>query len=885
MKIKKRIFSLLLALAVMLGVFGGDVLQVSAASNMTVDCNAVLGAATHCANGSLYGFIENVPADVKSLVAPLHPYVFRNPARGGNGNQHPYGDAIAVAKKLSNIPGAVVSIDLADMLPYWPYKWPGMDGWLNQVRSFAKDKMASGCTNWYGYEIWNEPDGTFKNNGVSFEEMWKQTYRLLKSIDPNEKIIGPCDSWYNHSRMKSFLQYCKTNNCLPDIMSWHELSGVAGISGHIRQYRALEKELGIPELPISINEYCDPKHEYEGQPGSSARFIGKFERYRIESATISWWFTNAPGRLGSLLATNTQKGAGWYFYKWYGDMTGNMVKVTPPNDDSDLVDGAACVDANSKYISFIFGGPNDGTINTTFINLPSFISSKAKVTVEKIDWVSKDTVSYGPSTVSSKVYDVKNRQISVSVPNTNATSGYRIYITDANGEPAPSNPSDNQPTQQTAVIADGWYYIKNTGSGKYLTVTDNAGKANQNIEIRTGSGVDGQKWKVTNTADGYITITSALGDFMMDVSGAKNANNVNIALYHAYSGDAQKFKAVTLNQNGTVALLTKVSSESRAIDVYENGKTDGSNVIQWDYNGQTNQSFTFEPIKTQQNEPQPQPDPQPQQPVVNQGTIADGWYMIKGVDSGKYLSVDANTGRNTQNIVISGKTEADGQLWKVTNLSNGYFTLTSKLGDFGLDIANASADNGANVQIYASHTGDAQQFTVKNASQNGAYIIATKATDGVKVLDVEGRKKTDGTNVCQYTNNGQTNQMWIFEAVTVSNQPQQGNPEPVTPQPSNPQPEAGKLSASYVINNWGAGYQVSVKVENTSGSDVDTWTLVIPKSEVRIDASWNVTVTESGSDYVITPVSWNSHISNGSSVEFGFQGSGSIGTTISVTVK
>ena len=49
--------------------------------------------------------------------------------------------------------------------------------------------------------------------------------------------------------------------------------------------------------------------------GSSARFIGKFERYKVDSAMITWWFTNAPGRLGSLLATNTEKGAGWFLYK------------------------------------------------------------------------------------------------------------------------------------------------------------------------------------------------------------------------------------------------------------------------------------------------------------------------------------------------------------------------------------------------------------------------------------------------------------------------------------------------------------------------------------------------------------------------------------------
>ena len=162
MKRRKKIISAVLVFMLIIGSLVGNGITAHAADTMIVDCNAVIRGATHCANGSLYGLIENVPYDLNELVAPLHPYVFRNPARGGNGNQHPYGDAIKVARRLSSIPSARVSIDLADMLPYWPYRWPGMDGWLNQVRSFVNDKKASGCRNWYGYEIWNEPDGTFK---------------------------------------------------------------------------------------------------------------------------------------------------------------------------------------------------------------------------------------------------------------------------------------------------------------------------------------------------------------------------------------------------------------------------------------------------------------------------------------------------------------------------------------------------------------------------------------------------------------------------------------------------------------------------------------------------------------------------------------------------
>ena len=396
---------------------------VFAADAITVDCGSTLRGVTHCASGSLYGMTETKPADVAGLITPTHPYVMRNPARGSSGNQHPFGAAIPVAGRLSSVPGAKVSVDLADMLPGWPYTWPGMTSWLSQVNSFITDMKASGYSNYYGIEPWNEPDGTWNSSNGDFNStLWKQTYSAIRTNASGYKIVGPCYSYYNHNRMSTFLSYCKSNNCIPDIISWHELSGIGSVANNLKDYRALETSLGISALPISINEYCDADHNLEGQPGSLGEFIGKFERYKVDSACITWWFT-AYQRLGSLLATDTEKGAGWYFMNWYGSMTGNMVNVSVPNDASANIDGAACVDSGAKYISCVLGGSNSGTVNTTIKNIPSFIGSTASVRVEKVDWTSKDTVCRGTTTVSTSNYAVSNGQITVAMTGCNASSG------------------------------------------------------------------------------------------------------------------------------------------------------------------------------------------------------------------------------------------------------------------------------------------------------------------------------------------------------------------------------------------------------------------------------------------------------------------------------
>jgi hypothetical protein len=263
-----------------------------AAVALSVDCSAEFRDATHSASGSLYGVVDDIPADIAGLVKPLSPRMFTNPARSGSGFQQPKGAAIPVAERLKSAGvSAGVTIRLADLCPGWPYKFPGWDSWKTQVEKVIDDKLKS-SGNFYGYEIWNEWQGTWQgpdpNNrqdpgtvswqdrSASFYKLWADTYKLIREKDPTAKIIGPSDAWYEPNRIRHFLTYCTQNNCVPDIICWHELGGTAGITNSVSTYRKLETELGIsPPRPISINEYGESQSEgeYEGCPGRSAAII------------------------------------------------------------------------------------------------------------------------------------------------------------------------------------------------------------------------------------------------------------------------------------------------------------------------------------------------------------------------------------------------------------------------------------------------------------------------------------------------------------------------------------------------------------------------------------------------------------------------------------
>lgn len=146
-------------------------------------------------------------------------------------------------------------------------------------------------------------------------------------------------------------------------------------------------------------------------------------------------------------------------------------------------------------------------------------------------------------------------------------------------------------TTATTSLSNGWYCIKNPASGKYLQVTGNVGAAGQNVEAGYKTNALGQKWYLRKLDNGYFTLSSALGDFMLDVSGAGTTDNTNIGIFHAYSGDAQQFKLKTTSKAGQYGIVTKVTNQKSGLHVRV---SDNTNVVQNAYWEGTNQVWQFE---------------------------------------------------------------------------------------------------------------------------------------------------------------------------------------------------------------------------------------------------------------------------------------------------
>lgn len=517
-------------------------LNMFAAQTLKVDLGDSIRPVTHCASGSLYGMTENEPANIEEMVAPLKPHMFCQPPEGKNGNQHPFGDGYVVAKRLQNTT-AQVQITLPDYLPNWPYKWPGLQTWLSAVETQVKRRFSEGVDNIHSYVIWNEPDGTWNNsNGDINSTVWKPTYELLRKLDPNTKIVGPCMAYYNDSRMRTFLKFCKENNCLPDLICWHQW-GSGGFVDAVNAVRKAQQDLGIPERPYCINEYCagseSSKQQYEGCPGYSVPFIAKFERYNVESATISWWHVPHPGRLGSLLTDNGQKGGGWWLYKWYGDMEGYMANVTPPNDRSEGVDGFASVDKKHYCASLVLGGNSVGDVNVVFNNFPDFLGGTVRVRVERVTWKSINTPVNGTELVSESDMAINGGSLTVPVRIESELYGYRVYITPVN---VPQNPYKNVTATIPGKIEAENYDEAGQGFSYYDNDDSNKGDGN----FRTDEGVD-----VVKNGDGLAIGYTEKGEWLEYTVNVEESGEYDVTAYVSDGGETEGFKLYLDNQQLT----------------------------------------------------------------------------------------------------------------------------------------------------------------------------------------------------------------------------------------------------------------------------------------------------------------------------------------------
>lgn len=425
--------------------------------------------------------------------------------------------------------------------------------------------------------------------------------------------------------------------------------------------------------------------------------------------------------------------------------------------------------------------------NKAYVNSGSSNALQAAIDVRKMTAVTIPNGNYYIN-VRSKVAS------SVDIPGGSAADSTAIQLYSGNSSKAQQFTFTRQ--------SDGSYEIVNVNSGKALDVRKGVAENNAIVQQYSRNNSQAQRWFIRDSGTGYY-LQSALGNWVLDLSGGNTANGAAIRLYAPNGTASQLFVVSSSDVNiatGVSMIITSVANKKLVTDVTSASTANGARVQLYSSNNTNAQKYRFESIgngtykivnvnsgKVLDVSGGSTANGAALQQYTNNNTVAQQW-TVRNYGSGKIALVSVNANKAVD--IPGGNAVQQAQLqlyspngtvaqqWLVAkapltlrerlnetaakhrqDLPDGTYTFGSKLNtSMKMDVSGASRSNYGNVQIWAGNGTNAQKWKVTHDS-NG-YVTLTSVNSG-KVLDVNGGSSSNGTNVQQYDSNGTYAQKWI----------------------------------------------------------------------------------------------------------------------------
>ncbi|MFA9462693.1 MAG: bacterial Ig-like domain-containing protein [Velocimicrobium sp.] len=572
----KRGIAILLSLAMVSGniVFSPNMAEASEESKatLTVDMANQTGDILHGASGFLYGVSsEDVPTT--NTMVPLKPKVLCT--KGPLGTEHPYGDTFDVAKTFlesggeqvmmynSNYYGVfgvtanyqeyaeVLKTIIAPAVVKWKAAWK-KDHANDNLSSLNIDKAIV-------YIPINE--GT-PVNGADFNVSWKAYYDAIKLADPNATIAGPNSAGYGLQfgtgvSMKSHFEYCVANDCLPDIVTWHELqvTCLSTMAEHMEDFKNiwshLDTDLEMPQ--IVINEYADLADC--GVPGRLVNWISRLEDQKIYGCLPFWHQAN---NLNDLTSDANEGNSAWWLYKWYGDMSGKTLKVSS-STTYDKLYGVAAIDDTKKNASVLFGGL-DGSTEIVLKNIKNTATyqnaDRVHIKIQSTGYTGYEGTQSNVPTVLEGTYPVnEDGSVTVNLSNMKFSFAYNLTITKAEEGDEVSNPIvyvyQNSYEAEDALLGDGSTKVVNTAYSPNYYLSENYAVKMQKENSLT--------YTIDVPVDGKYRLDYIYGNGTGTLRNDANNNNpINVEQTYCYDNAENKTEIM---KNTLIATMTATDTQ------------------------------------------------------------------------------------------------------------------------------------------------------------------------------------------------------------------------------------------------------------------------------------------------------------------------------------
>ncbi|MDX6390577.1 MAG: hypothetical protein QOJ73_1640 [Streptosporangiaceae bacterium] len=544
-------------------------------NDLVVNLGTSTGQVSGGASGSLYGiYDQGVPSN--NLIQGMG--LTTTDTKAQDGQQHPGSDALEIVKPFVNSGGRDVYIYMTDVYRNFPYERTSYAQYQGYMKTEVQQVLTSPDQNHIVLVPYNEPDGNWfagltRNAGTlaAFEAEWLQTYQFIRGLWPQARIAGPNFSGFYPAALGSFLQFCRANNCLPDVMTWHELAVPSTVRTDVAAYQTLEGTVGLTRpLPVNINEYA-ARYQLTS-PGQMVAWLSALEATKVDGDLPYW---NINGSLGDSVAQQNIPNAQWWLYNWYSSLTGSTVAVTAPHGNTDdTLQGLATLDKAKRQARVILGGGAAGPQDVTIQNIdPALFGHSVHATVLQDRWSGMT----GSAAQPTRTYDANvpvGTDGSVTLPVTSGDqgdgAGGNIASCTATGPrvagqlgSAVSLCGNNEYVNLPSGIVSGltdftisawvnpsqntpWSRVFDfgTGTGNYMFLTLNAGGGPLRFAITTSGG--GAEQQINGTGNlplntwSHVAVTLSGSTGTLYVNGTAVGTNANMTLNPSALGNTNQ---------------------------------------------------------------------------------------------------------------------------------------------------------------------------------------------------------------------------------------------------------------------------------------------------------------------------------------------------------
>lgn len=564
---------------------------------LEVDVSERIGDITHGAGGFLYGIAdEGVPTT--NTMVPLKPKVLCTGTMLTT--EHPYGDTEFVAEQFLEAGGEQVMMYLPN---YYGYAL-GVSADYREYAKVMRDRIVPHVVEWK--ENWKKkhgvtdgnPDelaqrididkaiiylpvneGAPRNGTDDFGKAWLEYCNAIRSVDPNATIGGTNDWSYNSAfgthptenrnyELRDFLPFCIKNDCMPDIFTWHELDeyDMRDMQAHKEHFENAwetaytDAGFPVPELPqIVINEYATM--DDCGVPGRLVNWIARFEECGFYACLPFWHQANS---LNDLASDANEGSAAWWTYKWYGDMSGELLKVESSTDYDELY-GLASIDDNKRSVKALFGG-RDGAASVQFENVDAADAfkdaEKVHIKVEASDYAGMTGTQFEPDTVLEGNFPINSDgSVILNLDNMKFSSSFHVTMTaaadDADTETVYTAPYIGYYEAEQALAEDGAEVCNRYVGGEHWGASSYISDDSLVYTRKNGSKLT---YTVTVPTDGRYELNFIYGNGE-GTTRSDPETSLSKNLYQDMSVDGGE--AVTLKMNNT--LLTNTTGAKRVM--------------------------------------------------------------------------------------------------------------------------------------------------------------------------------------------------------------------------------------------------------------------------------------------------------------------------------